>query len=56
MLKVVTSAAAIICLSAGTAFAIGPPVPIPVAGATGPIGLGVALVAYAGYRFWTRNR
>ena len=33
------------------AFAAGAPAPLPVAGALGPWGLGIAAAAYGGYRF-----
>ena len=55
------STLALICLSTVNAFAalheeVQEPVPIPIAGAAGPIGLGVVVVGYIGYRVWTRNR
>ncbi|MBW4963376.1 hypothetical protein [Sulfitobacter sp. CW3] len=55
MMKKTTIYVTFLSLIAGTASA-GIPVPLPVAGATGPIGFGIAVVAYAGYRFWNRSR
>ena len=46
-------------LSAGSALAGGgpfpDPVPLPIAGAAGPVGLGVALAGYVGYRLFRKK-
>ncbi|MDF1855065.1 hypothetical protein [Pseudooceanicola sp.] len=34
----------------------GAPVPLPIAGVTGPVGLAVAAVGYVGYRILRRNK
>lgn len=48
MTKIMTTAACFTC-AAGAVFA-GSPVPLPLAGAAGPVGLGVAVVGYVAYR------
>ena len=57
MTKIFMPSVTLIMITANTAYAGAiQGVPIPVAGLTGPVGVGVAVAAYIGYRVWTRNR
>jgi len=57
MTKIFMPSVTLILLSANTVYAGAlAPVPVPVAGLTGPVGVGAAVAVYIGYRVWTRNR
>ena len=54
-LNVIAAATLVLCATPVLAGITDAPVPLPLAGAAGPVGVGVALAGYVGYRIFRKK-